>query len=281
MRIVSKAGAAVAGLLLSASALACDSIVPAQQTVLQTPGKHCLSANRSLPIRIDGSNIELDCRSRSIVNPNPGFGDRVGIETRPGDNVIVRNCRVDGFEAGIQMDVGSGAQLLNNTVLRSPGVPIIVHGNPFQGPPGPQAEPARIVGNRVLGYERYPGQPANGAPAISVHGLPRAVVANNVVAGYSGQSGLSLGESPDAQVTGNQLLDFDHGRELIRFANSPRPRVVHNTIMSREQNAIYGLAGAVEATCVENVFINVAQSGFGDCAVARYNVEHPRPPSGP
>ncbi|UZW63173.1 hypothetical protein [Lysobacter enzymogenes] len=278
MRSTSKTGLALAGLLLSANALACDTILPANQIGISAPGKYCLSGNRSLPIEINGTEIELDCRTRTLVNPSTGGGPGggVGIMVRGGGKVVVRNCRVDGFANGIQADVGSGAQLLNNTVLRAQDTPIIIHGNPF-GPPDPQAEPARIVGNRVIGYG---GDQANWGPALRVHGLPRAVIANNVVAGYRGHGGLELGESPDAQLTGNQFLDFEAGHRMIQFINSPRARVVHNTIMSRQPIG-EGLTGAVDATCVENVFINVQPSGFAGCSVARYNVEQPQPPTGP
>lgn len=278
MRLNSKTGLGLAGLLLSANALACDTFLPANQIGLSAPGKYCLSANRSLPIEINGPNIELDCRSFTLTNPSGGGpgGSGVGITVRGGDKVVVRNCRVDGFANGIQADVFSGAQLLNNTVLRAQDTPIIVHGNPF-GPPDPQAEPVRIVGNRVIGYG---SAQANWGPALRVHGLPRAVIANNVVAGYRGQGGLELGESADAQLTGNQFLDFESGHRMIRFMNSPRARVVHNTIMSRQPIG-EGLSGAVDATCVENVFINVQPSGFAGCAVARHNVEQPQPPTGP
>lgn len=277
MRLTSKTGLALAGLLLSANALACDTILPATQVGISAPGKYCLSGNRSLPIEINGPDIELDCRTRTLTNPSTGGGPGggVGIMVRGGGKVVVRNCRVDGFANGIQADVASGAQLLNNTVLRAQDTPIIVHGNPFQGPPGPPAEPVRIVGNRVIGYDS--GQPANWGPALRVHGLPGAVIANNVVAGYRGRGGLELGESPDAQLTGNQFLDFETGHRMIQFMNSPRARVVHNTIMSRQPIG-EGLVGAVDATCVENVFINVLPSGFASCSVARYNVEQlPQP----
>jgi len=279
MRSIHKAGLALVCAVLSANALACDTFLPANQIGISAPGKYCLSANRSLPIEINGSGIELDCRSRTLTNPIIGGGSAVGIAVRGGDKVVVRNCRVDGFQTGIQADVAGGAQLLNNTVLRAQDTPIVVHGNPF-GPPDPQAEPVRIVGNRVIGYNRDSGQPASWGPALRVHGLPRAVIANNVVAGYRGPGGLELGESADAQLTGNQFLDFDGGHGLIRLMNSPRARVVHNTIMARQPIG-EGLSGAVDATCVENVFINVQPSGFAACSVARYNVEQPQPPSGP
>lgn len=157
MRLIPIAGLALAGLMLSTSAFACDTIVPSQQISIHGPGKYCLSANRSLPIEISGPDIELDCRTRSIINPSPNGGGPTGIRINSGDKVIVRNCRVDGFPIGIDMNVQSNAQLLNNTVVRAQDVAIMVHGinnnDPF-------AEPTRIVGNRVIGYPN-PNDPSS------------------------------------------------------------------------------------------------------------------------
>jgi hypothetical protein len=276
MRLIPIAGLALTGLMLSTSAFACDTIVSPQQISIYGPGKYCLSADRSLPIEINGPDIELDCRTRTITNPSPnGGGGPAGIRVNSGDKVIVRNCRIDGFSTGIDMmNVQSNAQLLNNTVLRARDVAITVHGNNNNDP---LAEPTRIVGNRVLGY---PGenQPAAWGPAMRVIGLGRAVISNNVFAGHTGNIGLELLESPDSQLISNQFLDFQGAYRMIRLEQSPRARIVHNTIMSRELSVVEGLSGAVGATCVENVFINTVHSGFAECAVTRHNVEQPASP---
>ncbi|SDX62399.1 right-handed parallel beta-helix repeat-containing protein [Lysobacter enzymogenes] len=275
MRHLANTGLALAGLLLSANALACDTILPPTQVGVHLPGKYCLSANRSLPIEIDGADIELDCRSRTLASAQPGNSE-TGIRVRGGNKVVVRNCRIEGFAVGIFLEARSGAQLLNNTVLRAQFTPIVARGEYFQGGPiDPQIEPVRIVGNRVIGYGQ--GGTTNPGAALIVQGLPRATISNNVVAGFSGPTGLELVESPDAQLTGNQFLDFSRGDRLLRLQNSPRARIVHNTIMSRQPTVFEGLSGATDATCVENVFINTVRSGFADCAVARYNVEQQSP----
>lgn len=276
MRSIPFTGLALAGLLLSPSAFACDSFVGAQQISVHGPGKHCLSANRSLPIEISGSDIELDCRTRSITNPTPDSGPAVGIRVNPGSKVVVRNCRVEGFLIGIDMAVQSESQLLNNTVLGARDHPIMVHGGN-----DPHGEPSRIVGNRVIGYPNGNSPSPSWGPAVRVSGLGRAVISNNVVAGFSGPTGLELFDSPDAQLLSNQFLDFHQAGQMIRLQHSPRARIVHNTIMSREPSVAQGLSGASGATCVENVFINTIQPGFSECAVTRHNVVQPLPPPGP
>ncbi|MGO4260907.1 hypothetical protein [Lysobacter sp. TAB13] len=283
MRLIPIAGLALTGLMLSANALACDTILEPTRVAINGPGKYCLSANRSLPIEIFGSDVELDCRSRTLTNPavngGPGGGAPYGIRVNPGTKVTVRNCRVDGFPIGIDMAAQSGGQLLNNTVLRAQDTPIMFHGQGNNG--DPLAEPNRIVGNRIVGYVNNGSQPPNWGPAMRLIGLSRGVISSNVIAGYSGQTGLELMESPDAQLISNQFLDFHAVNRMIRLEQSPRVRVVHNTIMSREPNVAQGISGATDATCIENVFINTQRSGFSECAVTRYNVEQPAPPQGP
>ncbi|MEI2455428.1 right-handed parallel beta-helix repeat-containing protein [Lysobacter firmicutimachus] len=275
MRIIAITGLALSGLMFSASAFACENVLDPQQVQVYHPGKYCLSANRILPIEIQGSNIELDCRSRSVIAP-PGAGaGPAGIRAH-GENVIVRNCRVDGFDHGIELDARGASQLVNNTVVRAKQAPLLVHGNR-----DPYAEPIRITGNRVFGY--FDVEPAwSQQPAIQVIGLNRAILSNNVVAGFrGGRSGLMLVDAPDTQLIGNQFLDFEGSDRMIRLEQSPRARVVHNTIMQRDPSVLQGIAGAVDATCVENVFINTQRSGFSECAVTRHNVERPLPPQGP
>lgn len=276
MRLIPIAGLALTGLMLSTSAFACDTIVSPQQVSIYGPGKYCLGANRSLPLEIGGPDIELDCRARTITNPSSNGGGPTGIRINSGDKVIVRNCRIDGFPIGIDMNAQSNAQLLNNTVLHARDVAIMVHGHNNNDP---LSEPTRIVGNRVIGYPDANDPSSSWGPALRVVGLGRAVISNNVVAGHTGPVGLDVIESPDVQITSNQFLDSSAIERMIRLELSPRARVVHNTIMSRQQNVMFGLSGASGATCVENVFINTIHSGFSDCAVARYNVEQPLPPS--
>lgn len=278
MRLIPMAGLALGGLVLSFNALACDTVVPAEQVSIQGPGKYCLSANRTMPIDIQGSDIELDCRTRSVINPVPGGASGPGIRVGGGERVTVRNCRVDGYAVGIDMHVFAEGQLLNNTVVRAVDAPITVHGSGFSDPLRPAT---RIVGNRVIGYSD-PNQPQpNGQPALRISNLGRAVISTNVVAGHRGR-GLWLMDSPDAQLSSNQFLDLDLADRAIQLDYSPRARIVHNTVMQRQPSLQQALAGATEATCVENVVINIGgRSGFHECAVTRHNVEQPLPPPMP
>lgn len=275
MRLIPMTGLAIASLMLSANALACDTILGADRVSIDAPGKYCLSANRTLPIEIHASNVELDCRTRTLTYPSAGpAGPAIGIRVDPGENVIVRNCRIEGFPVGIDMASFRNGQLLNNTVLRASEQPIVVHGHSND----PLGEPSRIVGNRILGYVQGGGLPPNWGPALRVVGQGRVLVSNNVIAGYGGPDGLHLMESPDAQIISNQFLDFQAGHRMIRLELSPGARIVHNTIMMRQPGGAFGLSGATGATCIENVFINTITPGFLDCAVTRHNVEQPTYP---
>ncbi|MGH8082278.1 MAG: right-handed parallel beta-helix repeat-containing protein, partial [Lysobacter sp.] len=265
---------ALTGLLSCCSAFACDAILPSQQISIVAPGKYCLSANRTLPVEIDSADVELDCRGHSIVATAPA-GASIGVYARSADKVTVRNCRVENFDRGIRLSVKTSGQVLNNTLVHITQDSVRIENSPY-GDPTQQTEPTRVVGNRVIGY--FSGGMLDYRVAISVAELPDMLVSNNVVVGYAGFAGLRVYEAPDVQVIGNQFLDFTRSAELIGIYNSPRARIIHNTIMSAPGTVGTGLFfNRIDtgATCVENVFINVQTTGFDKCAVTRYNVAPP------
>lgn len=270
MRTILFSGLALSAAMFSANALACDTVVSAANPYISAPGKYCLARNLDVPIVIAGGDIELDCKGRTLANPGPSGNGPAAITVDSWSEVTVRNCRIEGYSLGIHLRTRSGDQLLNNTVVRPFDAGIVIVGDT-----PPDGEAARVVGNRVIDY----GNP-NVSPwreAIRITMAPRTVVTNNVVAGYNG-GGLLLESSADVQVTGNQFLDFpDNTPQIIELRQSPRARLVHNSIMQRTRSGVQGLIGGSSATCIENVAINTARSGFSECAVTRYNVEEPSP----
>ncbi|QWP75201.1 right-handed parallel beta-helix repeat-containing protein [Lysobacter sp. K5869] len=264
MRIILRTGLALAGLIAAGSAFACDTVLDPQQRFIDRPGKYCLNANRDQPIAILADDVELDCRGRTLTwKPNDG-NDGVGLHLRRGDKAIVRNCRLQGWSYGILVSERGNAQVLNNTVYAN-GVGIAVHGSER-----PEDENARLIGNRVFYYTQGNGADA----AIEVQHAAKPVLTNNLIAGFRGRSAILLDRAPDAQLTGNQMLDLNEGgSEAVRMEYSPRAKLVHNTAMLRRGVNGRGLVGAQDATCIENVFINTVESGFQSCSVRRYNVE--------
>ncbi|ALN80363.1 right handed beta helix region family protein [Lysobacter antibioticus] len=261
---------ALSAAMFSANAFACDTVVTSANPHIMAPGKYCLTRNLDVPIVITGGEIEFDCKGRTLANPDPNGGGPAAITVDSWSKVTVRNCRIEGYSFGIHLRTRSGDQLLNNTVVRPYDAGIVIIGDS-----PPDGEGARVVGNRVIDY----GNP-NISPwreAIQITMAPRTVVTNNVIAGYNG-GGLLVDRSADVQATGNQFLDFpDNTDRIIELRDSPRARLVHNSIMLRTRSGVRGLIGGGSATCIENVAINTAPSGFSECAVTRYNVEEPSP----
>jgi len=257
-------GLALTGLFVAAPALACDTVLEPDQRFIDRPGKYCLGADRNQPIAILADEVELDCRGRTLTW-TPGDGnDGIGVHLRRGDKATVRNCRLQGWSYGILVSERGNAQVLNNTVVDG-GVGIAVQGNDR-----PEDENARLIGNRIFYYG--PGRGADSA--IAVQHAAKPVLTNNLIAGFRGASAILLDRAADAQLTGNQLLDLNEGGSAaVRMEYSPRARLVHNTAMLRRGVDGRGLVGAVDATCIENVFINTVVSGFELCSVRRYNLE--------
>ncbi|RDZ28409.1 right-handed parallel beta-helix repeat-containing protein [Lysobacter silvisoli] len=270
MRFVPTLGLALSGLLCAHAALACDTVLAATDSVIDVPGKYCLNANRDHAVVIRSSNVELDCKTRTISRTD-SYDGHIGIEVEEASNVVVRNCRIDGYPVGIQMQVQLDGQLINNTVINA-GRPITVNGNR-----DPQNLGTRLTGNRIVGYLQNDHDMPAWTPAIEVANLPKVQLINNVVVGYRGTRGALLENSPEAQLTGNQFLDFlAEGDDVIYLRDSPRGRLVHNTVAMDYVRARAAIgSNTADHTCVENIVINAMGGGFEACSVARYNVVQP------
>lgn len=264
MRIFMRAGLALAGLICAGNALACDTVLDPRQRFIEEPGKYCLDADRDRPIAILADNVELDCRGHALTWTPEVNNEGVGVHLRRGDNAIVRNCRLVGWGFGILVSERTHAQVLNNTI-HADGVGIQATGSEK-----PEGEDLRVIGNRIFYY----GSRSGSEEAISINHSFKPVLTNNLVAGFRGRSAILLNRAADAQLTGNQLLDLNEGgAAAVRMQDSPRVRLVHNTAMLRRGVDGRGLVGAVDATCIENVFISTPAAGFEACSIRRYNVE--------
>ncbi|UHQ21320.1 hypothetical protein LVB77_11525 [Lysobacter sp. 5GHs7-4] len=271
MRFMPYLGLALFGLGFSTAASACDTVLTPDVNTIAASGSYCLNASRDRPIRIVASNVELDCKGRTVSRRTDAQGEHIGIEVEPGNGVTVRNCRVDGYRSGILLTAERDAQLINNTILRATEIAITVNGSRIPGPPG-----IRLTGNRVIGYWRGNDEYSVWTPAFDISNAPGVQMVNNVVVGYRGARGVVLAHSPDAQLTGNQFLDFTaEASGVISLTDSPRARLVHNTVAMdqvRAREAMY--SDTADHTCVENIAINTQGWGAG-CAVSRYNIEQP------
>ncbi|MGO4260908.1 right-handed parallel beta-helix repeat-containing protein [Lysobacter sp. TAB13] len=259
------AGLALSGLFFSHSALAaCDTVLAPDARYIEAPGSYCLNADRARQIVISADNVELDCRGRTVSLPADQVENH-GVHVRRGNNVIIRNCRLEHWPVALQVEEFSNVQILNNTIVEPAGMAINVFGGDR-----PEGDGLRVIGNRTIYYDAV----NSSDDAIAIWHSPRPVLTNNVVVGFQGRASIRLERSPDAQLTGNQLLDLhEGGATSILLNESPRAQLVHNTIMLRHGVNARAVQGAIDATCIENVFINTVYSGLESCAVRRYNVE--------
>ena len=263
MRLLPLAAFAAAACLFAAPALACDTVLPPEQRDIDAPGTYCLAANRENPIRINASDVELDCRGRSLTHRQDEPWANEGVHLRGGSRAVVRNCRLVGWNLAMSVEDYSDAQLLNNTIVAD-GQAISA-----RGPDRPEGGGLRLTGNRIFYYQAQTGAER----AIDINHSPKPVLTNNLVAGFRGYTAIHLNRAADAQLTGNQLLDLNEGGGIaVDMRESPRARLVHNTVMLRRGVNAKGLAGASDATCIENVFVNVVDAGFEPCSVRRHNL---------
>ncbi|MBX9403311.1 right-handed parallel beta-helix repeat-containing protein [Lysobacter sp. BMK333-48F3] len=269
MRIVSRAGLALAAVFASASASACDFVLQPDQRDIYDPGKYCLFADRELPIEIRSDNVELDCRGRLLGN-GAGSSWDTAITVSPRRGVTVRNCRIEGWPRGVYVDRASDTQIVNNTVLRPQSAGLLVQGND-----SPEGDGVRLIGNRIANYGNQGAlQPV---VAIRLQGANHLEAVNNVVAGFGGEGVVHVEHSADVRLTGNQVLDFESGVGSAFYLDrySPRTRLVHNTVTALRPYNVRGIEGegVGNATCIENVFVNTTPSNLALCAAKRNNLE--------
>ncbi|WP_363797193.1 right-handed parallel beta-helix repeat-containing protein [Lysobacter firmicutimachus] len=273
MRIVSRAGFALAAVFASASAVACDFVLQPDQRDIYAPGKYCLFADRDLPIEIRSDDVELDCRGRLLGN-GAGSSWDAAVTIAPRRGVTVRNCRIEQWPRGVYVDRASDTQIVNNTVLRPQSVGVLVQGNDLA-----EGDGVRLIGNRIANYGNQGAlQPVT---AIRLQGANRLEAVNNVVAGFGGEGVVHVEHSADVRLTGNQVLDFESGVGSAFYLDrySPRTRLVHNTVTALRPYNVRGIEGdgVRDATCIENVFVNTTPSNLEQCASKRNNIEQLSP----
>lgn len=263
MRLFVSVALAATAYCFAAPALACDTVLAPDLRYIDAPGKYCLAANREESIVINASDVELDCRGRTLTRRTDQPSASEGILLRYGARATVRNCRLVGWNQSMVVDRYPDAQLLNNTIVAD-GPAITVYGTGR-----PEGDGLKLIGNRISYYDARNGSDR----AIEVSESHKAALTNNLLAGFRGGDAILLQRAADAQLTGNQLLDLNEGGGVaVRMRESPRARLVHNTVMLRRGVAGRGLVGAVDATCIENTFINVVHAGFEQCVAWRHNL---------
>ena len=210
-------------------------------------GRYCLGANVSInstsgnPIRIDGNNIELDCRGFSIVNANTDpAGTTNAIYVSGRRNIRIRNCHISGgFAAGIYayQDNGLANQARDVTIdgnsvsgafwygILAYGTGITIRDNEVQDIGGRdsfamgirvgastlagESRQAIVTGNRIARVS----SPVNNAYGIYGNSPQRSVFTDNTIldtaaptANYIGYGIYLGGAAQDSRVSGNTII---------------------------------------------------------------------------
>ena len=88
-------------------------------TVIATQGIYCLASDLTVDmqtgdaIAVDANNVTIDCNDHRIHNARGVGNQAIGIDTDGADNLVVRNCVVSGFGAGLWL-VGDGNLVEDN-----------------------------------------------------------------------------------------------------------------------------------------------------------------------
>ena len=69
-------------------------------------------------INISANNIVLDCAGHSITGSGSGYGIYLS-----GNNSVIKNCKISGFQNGVYLDYASGNTISNVTANSNTGNP--------------------------------------------------------------------------------------------------------------------------------------------------------------
>lgn len=234
---------------------------------ITAPGRYCYAANLVSPsfygVRIEASDVELDCRGFSTTTSMGRTGGTDGISVINGArHATIQNCKVIGFDRGITAFAGSTyARIANNHVDASLSTGIGAWGNY-----------AQITGNRVSNtHPEDPTQQAEGivllptSPEIAARGQ---VVTNNVVVNTYGGSlaaGIHVLGSTSPLISGNSIMELSTTSGGIAIglwlgnwaqgANTTGARITGNQTMSRNTMFYDVLQSGPMVRCDGNIII--------------------------
>lgn len=234
-----------------------------------------LTADHDGPVVVAGDDLTLDCAGHSIS----GFGE-VGVKVEDREGVVIRNCRVSGFDVGFRLESSTDIQLDSNQVVDVGDISVQLidtHDSQLGGNtsdrPGCDAfvlegssknvlsdNSARDSGcsgfaffdssDNVLSRAVVTGSNFEGA---FLSGSIRNVLEENSIADVGGVGIAMVGESSGNQVVGNDISRS--GFEGIYVDESSANRLEENELRDS------GTTGVLLASSTENVIRANLSSG--------------------
>jgi parallel beta-helix repeat protein len=217
-------------------------VIASLPAMLDAPGHYCLEADSSqdfvdAAIWILADNVVLDCNGHRIRNTY-ALNDAIGVTTGNRNQVVIRNCVLDGFRTGINVFAdsvgrGDGNSIVGNHVLNSRKLGILLSGsrsvvadNRITRVSGNAGGPVYGIlldnyGNGAIGNELRNNVIADFKPspqagqggvtyAIQIYGARNTVIEGNTISGlYASSDGWVWAiQANNSQqiVTGNTVL---------------------------------------------------------------------------
>jgi hypothetical protein len=174
--------------------------VPTLPATLSAPGHYCLNKNfsqvfTSAAINIAASNVVLDCNDHAVTQT--GLSGVSGVYASNRSQLIVRNCRLNGFGRGVSLFESAAGQSQGNQILDN-----AVRGAQLAGIQVAGSNNV-IAGNQVTGNTGSPSSNSTYGIFVSSYGGSGS---GNVIRGNLVSRSIP---TASVYVTGIFLLDVD------------------------------------------------------------------------
>lgn len=256
----------------------CDETIATLPAEISAPGSYCVLQDfavvleTGVAITIDADNVVLYCHGHKIDNDGATSGTIAsGVRAVSQTNVVVRDCRFEGFATGIDLQgsSGSGHLVEDSQAVNSRSIGIAVQG-----------DGSIVRRNRVYNT----GGSAVSAAAIGIFTVGGVDVLDNTVTTLLPTTdgsgvGIFANANPAGTIAGNRVRDVHNGTDAlavgIQMIGNGRVLVAENDLVGAPGTDSLGLfCSNPAARARDNAF-----SGWGGaiatCTNSSRNVVHP------
>jgi len=190
-------------------------------------GTYMLNSNCSVGgsdsgITISTGDVTLDCQGHSIT----GVGIQWGILASSGSNVVIKNCIINSFSAGIKTATTTNYTIFNNTITNMNYGIMLYAGD------------SNITGNTLTGTNQYPG--------IWIMSTNNNKIFDNSVSGFDEGILLDGGDFPavcNSNTLANNKITATGSSKAVRLFGSSANNVFTNTSINSAASYIITSTG--------------------------------------
>ena len=250
----------------------CTGFIASIPAVIDTQGVWCLNQNLStaaglgIAVSIEVNNVTIDCNDFKIGGLAGGDGTlMVGVKAVDRRNVVIRNCTIRGFAAGIDLS-GGGHLVEDNRLDYSLRYGIVIRG-----------DNNLIRRNSVLDTIGLPG--GSFATAIDAEGdIIDNTVAGVVATGSASASGIMAATGSGHLVRDNRvrgLVPAGAGNVTGIHAGHDNA-VIGNRLSATPVTSGYGIDGngATSTFCADNAITGFSSGSIVSCQNAGGNITY-------